>query len=77
MQKGKEMMVPPTKDSVHQHALSAYLGKHALGVGNVPSPNGHGWVIENDQIAIVFMTEQPAPLTLVELIKCGCKTALC
>ena len=78
VQPGKEMLLPPTSDSFHQHALrvnySAYLGKHALVLANVPSPVGHGWVEENGKLEVVFMTEQPAPFSLAELIRCGCKT---
>ena len=52
---------------------------------NLPSPHGHGWVVEADknvsQIHVCWMTQPPAPKDLMELVSCkcivGCATHKC
>lgn len=79
-QPGKEKMLPPTKDSYHQHKLrSNYLShKWKLSLkadAIIPSPIGHGWRSENDGTLLPVLTTKPnAPEAVVELTRCGCKT---
>ena len=80
LQPGKEKMLPPTKDSFQQHILqanyTAFIWKQSLEAATaIPTPEGHVWTIQNGKLAIVYMTNQPAPLQLRELIRCGCQTA--
>ena len=79
LQPGKEKMLPPTMNSFHQHMLranyTAYIWKHSLEIMEIPTPDGHGWANVNGKLKIIYMTSQPAPLQLAELIHCGCKTA--
>ena len=35
---------------------------------------GNGWSLEAGVSQPIVMTQQPAPMTLVELVRCGCKT---
>ena len=77
---GKEKLLPPTDDSFHQHMewvnYTGYLWKHALDVEfNVPSPVGYGWELEDGMLNLIYMTKDSAPNSLVELVKCGCKSA--
>ena len=76
-QKGQSML-PPTKDSFHQHLLRANyhccLWKHSLSIHEVDSPIGNGWIKEDNSLRPVLVTQQAAPMDLVELVRCGCKT---
>lgn len=41
---------------------------------NPPSELQHGWVISNDALAPLWMTQPRLPPTITEAIKCNCKT---
>ena len=43
----------------------------------VPSPNGHGWKISYDTLDFVWMTQRPAPDSMLELITCSCRRQKC
>ena len=70
--------LPPTDDALLQHVkrsnFQAYLWKHCLSSGQVPSPHGHGWKIDGDVLSIIWQTRAPAPSALLELAHCGCST---
>ena len=72
--------LPPTKDALRKHvARSAYqaaIWRRALVCDPaIPSPNMHGWILKHGQLCIDWMSQQPAPQELVEIISCGCKSA--
>ena len=56
--------LPPTKDELTQHIIcanyQAYVWKRALETNlDIPSPIGHGWERKDDQLAFVWMENQP------------------
>jgi hypothetical protein len=60
----------------------AYIWKHSIdGQFVAPTPNEHGWVIVDNKIDIVWMTKDPAPKPLLDLISCKtckkCDTRCC
>lgn len=77
--------LPPTRDALVQHVyrsnFQAYLWKHCLERGVVPSPEEHGWETRNSNLTITWMTRPAAPSALLELMRCecssGCSTATC
>ena len=40
---------------------------------NLPSPDGHGWIIRDNQIKINWMATKPSPNEILELLSCGCR----
>ena len=74
--------LPPTKDELLQHVKRAnyqsYIWKRAFMVNpDVPSPTGHGWSENDSHLEIVWMENQPAPESLLELVVCNCRRAKC
>ena len=69
--------LPPTKDALKKHTqranYQAAVWKLALYTKpEMPSPNGHGWIVENGDIRIDRMDQLPAPLSVLEYISCRC-----
>ena len=54
---------------VWRHSLTA--------MQNLPSPEGHGWKMEDDFLQPVLMTKDPAPKCLLELTSCHCNKTEC
>ena len=44
---------------------------------DIPSPIGHGWERKNDQLSSVWMKNQPAPESLLELLICSHSKSTC
>lgn len=44
---------------------------------NLPSPEGFGWKLKDDQLLPVLMTKSPAPEGIAGLTTCGCKKSEC
>ena len=38
-----------------------------------PSPVGHGWKLEDNQLQIVWGTQEPAPQSILECVHCKCQ----
>ena len=76
LSKGAEShQIPPTKDALRLHILranyQAYIWKHALnGHFIAPSPHGHGWLVKDFKISILWMRKDPAPKALLEFLHC-------
>ena len=74
--------LPPTANELELHLMracyQAAIWKRFLQArppDNInPSPNGHGWKVEGDQILIIWMTQPPAPDAILSVICCGCKS---
>ena len=69
--------LPPNFDSLHQHILRAnfesYIHKHATTpILASPSPVGYGWKLEDNQLQIVWGTQEPAPESILECFHCKC-----
>ena len=79
--------LPPTQDALFQHVLrsnfQAHLWKACLQPDAVPHPDGHGWCMDGEKLAIVWRTQAPASSALMQhiLVRCGytggCKSARC
>ena len=79
---GWEKNLPPSKAALLQHAMRANyqtaIWKASLQQdAEVPSPDGHGWSVEEDEIRITWSTEQAAPSNILALTSCKCKKARC
>jgi hypothetical protein len=46
-------------------------------IAAIPSPIGHGWIAENEQLIPVMCDIECAPASILELIKCSCKKNRC
>lgn len=44
---------------------------------NLPSPNGHGWQIQDGTLVPLLMSKEPAPAAILELTACKCKKSAC
>ena len=38
----------------------------------IPSPHGHGWVVNDNTIGVDWMSKPPAPDELLMELSCGC-----
>lgn len=66
--------LPPSSDSLRQ----TYVWRHCLdGIQYIPSPAGHGWVMEDGELQPLLVTKDPAPSSLVELTTCDCRKSEC
>ena len=79
--KYEEELLPPNQDSLNQHARRAnyqcYIWQHAAqAMLHVPSFYNHGWKRElgEDSVAIDWMTNPPAPESVLEFVNCKCKS---
>jgi hypothetical protein len=79
----RNQTLPPTRDSLYQHAMranyQALIWKLAFeGNAILPSPVNHGWHHDNDgTLQPTLTTRLPAPKVVLELITCGCKKGKC
>ena len=76
------MALPPTSDSLLQHTkranYQAYVWKKALvATQRLPSPDGHGWKLEDNSLVPHLMTKPPAPSSILELTNCKCSKSSC
>ena len=75
----ESQMLPPCADSLQNHAkranYQACIWKHALENSPfTPSPNGHGWIIdENNNLSVKWVEGKPAPDAILEMLVCHCK----
>lgn len=74
--------LPPTQDALKYHVkranYQACIWRSALDAfATTPSPDGHGWDLKNDTLAIHWMDKPPAPKALLLLISCKCSTSQC
>ena len=74
-----EESLPPNFDSLQQHILrcnyESFIRRRCLvAIIDAGSPEGHGWQISNDGLAIIWMTIPPAPDSVLEFIHCNCNT---
>jgi hypothetical protein len=60
-------------DDVRANYQTAVWNQSLLPQMNVPSPAGNGWILDGEY-KIVWMTLPPAPDSLLEIVKCTCKT---
>ena len=63
----------PTSDSTSHHILRVY---HQVQTwkGNLIDPLNWGWRLKDGKMMPVYTRKDPAPSTLLKIIRCGCKT---
>jgi hypothetical protein len=76
------MVLPPTSDSLLQHSkranYQAHVWRNALVARQgLPSPESHGWKVENGILCPQLMTKPPAPVCILELTNCQCLKSMC
>lgn len=74
--------LPPTKDELLLHCQRANyvtkIWKSALiADADLPHPAGYGWREVNGLLEIKWMSQKPAPDSLLEFLACGCKKSGC
>eukprot|EP00794_Sanderia_malayensis_P012433 gene12433-13718_t len=71
--------LPPNRDTLWKHIeranyQSAIWNNCLAAELQIPSPVGNGWEILDGQLTIVWMTQPPAPDSLLDFVSCKCKT---
>lgn len=87
LNKGAESFdVPPTKDALKLHTersnYQAYIWKRSTQSDFIPcSPAGNGWKLTDGILGVHWMTQDPAPKSILELVSCkrckSCSTRRC
>ncbi|KAL1268455.1 hypothetical protein QQF64_033818 [Cirrhinus molitorella] len=77
-----ERSMPPTSDALYQHCkranYQAAIMRHSLkGVMCAPSPFGNGWHLEDGELTVTWMTKNPAPESVLQVVHCSCKQGKC
>ena len=80
--KQKSELLPPTSDSLTLHLkranYQAFVWRNSLvAMQELPSPENHGWILENEALKPVLMNKDPAPRSILELTTCNCKKSEC
>ena len=77
-----ELSMPPTSDALYQHCkranYQAAIMRHSLqAVMCAPTPVGNGWHVEDGELTVTWMTRNPAPDSVLQVVHCGCKLGKC
>ncbi|CAH3143072.1 unnamed protein product [Porites evermanni] len=69
--------LPPCADCLYKHACRANyqtgIWRRSLeNCPEIPSPLRHGWIQDENKLGIDWMSGQPAPATVLELLSCSC-----
>ena len=70
--------LPPCKSNLSLHIKranyqTAIWRRAIVAQPNLPSPDGHGWIVCDKEITINWMATKPAPNEILELLSCGCR----
>ena len=74
--------LPPNKDCLLKHAMrasyQAAIHQRSLEqIIDAPSPVGHGWKLEDGELVFDWMSQPPAPPSVLQDIKCNCRQNGC
>ena len=80
--KQKSESLPPKTDTLHHHIercnYQALVWKRSLeAVQALPTPSGHGWELQGENLEVLYMSREPAPKGLLELTVCKYKKSGC
>ena len=69
--------LPPCADCLYKHACRANyqtgIWRRSLeNCPEIPSPLRHGWIQDENKLGIDWMSGQPAPATVLQLLSCSC-----
>lgn len=70
--------LPPCSDSLQKHSIranyQAAVWHRSLECRpQIPEPDGYGWKCDNGELNIDWMSGEPAPKAVLELLSCQCK----
>lgn len=71
--------LPPTMSALkfkifRSHYVSLVLRRACQPLQNLPSPDINGWKRQNDALTPIMTDNLPAPMAMIELSVCGCKS---
>lgn len=74
--------LPPTQGALHEAILRSHYqamvwNKDRVANPVLPSPESYGWAKEDDRWTPVMTKVLPAPVAVIELVKCGCSKQRC
>ncbi|XP_070548281.1 uncharacterized protein [Ptychodera flava] len=74
--------LPPNKDSLKLHTQranyqTAIYRRCLQAKMDAPSPHGHGWIVQDSDVSIQWMTLPPAPDSIINFVSCKCKKSGC
>ena len=74
--------LPPTRDALYLHFdrvnYQCHEWKNALDSNHVlPNPVNHGWTEVDGKLSIYWITNKPAPETVLEFVSCECRKSRC
>lgn len=74
--------LPPTRGALHQAIARAHFQAMVWDQDHVPyqqlpSPTEYGWEVDGSRLVPVTTRDPPAPATITQLTKCGCKKTGC
>ena len=77
--KSKLDNLPPTQNALIQHLkrsnYQAYIWRQSLHTTqDIPSPGGNGWILKDQYLIPVLITQDAVPSNYVDLASCGCKS---
>lgn len=82
MKTNGERSIPPTKDALLQHVKRAnyqtavWRRSHQSNIC-APSPSGHGWITEDGQLVVKWMSQPIAPAAVLQTVACKCSVSKC
>jgi hypothetical protein len=70
--------LPPCRSSLKLHVLranyqAAVWRRAVFATADIPSPDGHGWEVNDGNIKIKWLGSKPAPEEVLEMLSCVCK----
>ncbi|XP_070581399.1 uncharacterized protein [Ptychodera flava] len=74
--------LPPNRDSLKLHTQranyqTAIYRRCLQAKMDAPSPHGHGWIVQDSDVSIQWMTLPPAPDSVISFVSCKCKKSEC
>ncbi|XP_070562293.1 uncharacterized protein [Ptychodera flava] len=74
--------LPPNKDSLTLHTQRANYQTAIYRLClqakmDAPSPHGHGWIVQDSELSIQWMSFPPAPDSIINFVSCKCKKSGC
>lgn len=53
------------------------MRRSLTGMMCAPSPIGNGWGMEDGELTVTWMTRNPAPDSVLQVVHCNCKKSKC
>jgi hypothetical protein len=69
--------LPPTKSALQHHIYCAHYQAMVWENANVANTENYGWKEVEGQFTALGSDLPPAPKAVIQLVQCGCTTAMC